>query len=87
MADDDVWRRDWMFKFFKIVTAPGLENRILGEEQTLWLMGTGGLEPMVAVALLSCVVCRSLFCSLSCFSRFFCFLFGRCLSVTWRGFK
>ena len=34
------------------MTAPGLENRVLGEEQTLLLMGTGGLEPKVALALL-----------------------------------
>ena len=46
--------------FFLNCTAPGLEGRILGEEQTLLLMGTSGLEPLVALALLSlfCVVVR-----------------------------
>ena len=72
VADDGVWRIEWIFKFLKIVTAPGLGDRLIGEEETLLLMGTGGLEPMVALALLSCVVCRCLFCSLSCSFRFFC---------------
>ena len=41
---------------FKII-----DDMILGEEQTLLLMGTGGLKPMVALALLS------LFCVAVCF--------------------
>ena len=87
MADDGVWRMEWTFKFFEIATAPGLGDRVLGEGQTLSLMGTGGLEPMVALALLSlfCVVVR-LF-SFLLFSFLLCCLFGRCLSVTWCGFK
>ena len=37
---------------FKRISAPGLEHLILGEEQTLLLTGTGGLEPRIALALL-----------------------------------
>ena len=75
VADDGVWRIEWIFKFLKIVTAPGLGDRLIGEEETLLLMGTGGLEPMVALALfsLSCVVVR-LF-SLLLFSFLLCWLY------------
>ena len=51
--------------FVSDCTAPGLGDRILGEEQTLLLMGTGGLEPKVALALLS-LFCVVVVCSLSC---------------------
>ena len=58
---------------FKSISAPGLGHMILGEEQPL-LKGTGGLEPMVALALLLLLcLLLPLFVFLSCFA--FCFLF------------
>ena len=57
------WRCDNCFRFWHL-------HLTLGEEQTLLLMGTGGLEPMVALALLL-LLCSllPLFVFLSCFAR------------------
>ena len=76
---------------FKSVSAPGLGHMILGEEQPL-LKGTGGLEPMVSLALLLLLcLLLPLFVFLSCFAFCFLFLFvsslGPLLSVTRCGFS
>ena len=66
---DDDWRMQGTLTVFKNCSSPGLEHRILGEEQTLCLKGTGGLEPMVALA---CCLCLCLLVVLfsSCSFRF-----------------
>ena len=66
---------------FQIVFTPGLEDRILGEEQTLFLKGTGGLEPMVALACFACL-CLLVVLFSSCSFRFFvCCLYWAVFSV------
>ena len=70
---------DGIFHFLLNCNCTGLENRILGEERTLLLMGTGGLEPKVALALLLlwCV------CVVPCFVAFLALFFVSSLLFVW----
>ena len=82
---DDLWEggddrevceiRSELF-FFLTVAVPGLENRTLGEEQTLLLMGTGGLEPDGCPFFASLLLCSLLPLVV------FCFCCSLCLFVT-----
>ena len=69
VKDAEVWRSEWISKFWNCDHTWSW-SRYIGEEQTLSFKGTGGLEPMVALACFSLVVC-SVFCCLSFSLSFF----------------